>query len=168
MPWLSASQLGWIVPQIRAPQQIQQVFSQLGVSAEDFQSWFNYAMQQYGRTQAPGTAFTLGQPDLGQQLLTAPMPGGTAVAQPGQPPTTPTPQVAASVPGGVDQATVSAIIQAARDTGVDPALALAIAQKESGLNPNAIGDGGTSFGLFQLHIGGQLTSAGISPDEAMS
>lgn len=33
-----------------------------------------------------------------------------------------------------------------------------IAYTESGYNPNAIGDNGTSFGLFQLHIGGQLPS----------
>lgn len=31
-----------------------------------------------------------------------------------------------------------------------------VAYIESGYNPNAIGDNGTSFGLFQLHIGGQL------------
>lgn len=31
-----------------------------------------------------------------------------------------------------------------------------VAKTESGLNTNAIGDNGTSFGLFQLHIGGQL------------
>ena len=31
-----------------------------------------------------------------------------------------------------------------------------IATVESGNNPQAVGDNGTSFGLFQLHIGGQL------------
>ena len=31
-----------------------------------------------------------------------------------------------------------------------------IASVESGFNPKAVGDNGTSFGLFQLHIGGQL------------
>lgn len=31
---------------------------------------------------------------------------------------------------------------------------IATARQESGLDPNAVGDGGTSFGLFQHHIGG--------------
>ncbi len=39
---------------------------------------------------------------------------------------------------------------------VDPKLAIATAEQESGLNPNAVGDNGTSFGLFQLHRGGEL------------
>lgn len=34
-----------------------------------------------------------------------------------------------------------------------------VAYMESGYNPNATGDAGTSFGLFQLHEGGQLRSA---------
>lgn len=40
--------------------------------------------------------------------------------------------------------------------GLPAALVDAIAQHESGLNPYAIGDGGTSFGEFQLHQGGEL------------
>lgn len=36
-----------------------------------------------------------------------------------------------------------------------------IAKGESGLNPNSVGDNGTSFGLFQLHRGG-LAPAGMS------
>lgn len=76
------------------------------------------------------------------------------------------------VPSGVDSNAVAAVIRAAQDTGVDPRLALAIAYTESGLNPGAQGDyeGGspTSFGLFQLHIGGELDSSGLSPDQAMS
>lgn len=47
-----------------------------------------------------------------------------------------------------------AIIQAANEFGVDPALALATAQQESGLNPTAVGDNGCSFGLFQLNTCG--------------
>ncbi|MDM5155556.1 transglycosylase SLT domain-containing protein [Bacillus sp. DX1.1] len=35
---------------------------------------------------------------------------------------------------------------------------LSIAQHESGFNPNTVGDGGTSFGLFQLHRGGLAPS----------
>jgi hypothetical protein len=57
-----------------------------------------------------------------------------------------------------------AITQAAHEYGVDPNLALATATVESGLNPTAVGDGGTSFGLFQLHRGGELGS--MSPQQA--
>ena len=39
---------------------------------------------------------------------------------------------------------------------VDPVLAVTIALLESGLDPHAIGDYMTSFGLFQLHEGGEL------------
>ena len=35
--------------------------------------------------------------------------------------------------------------------GVDPALALALVERESGFNPNARGDSGKSLGLFQIH-----------------
>lgn len=51
---------------------------------------------------------------------------------------------------------VAAITQAATQAGVNPNLLIADAQQESGLNPYAVGDGGTSFGLFQLHEGGEL------------
>jgi hypothetical protein len=47
------------------------------------------------------------------------------------------------------------IISTASSLGVDPALALAIAQQESGLDPNAVGDGGSSIGLFQLNDQGE-------------
>lgn len=40
--------------------------------------------------------------------------------------------------------------------GVPAAIWETIATVESGMNPNAIGDNGTSYGLFQLHEGGQL------------
>lgn len=40
--------------------------------------------------------------------------------------------------------------------GADPTLVLAVFQKEAGLNPGAIGDSGSSFGLRMLHRGGQL------------
>lgn len=42
--------------------------------------------------------------------------------------------------------------------GVPVDLAIATAWNESGLNPDAVGDNGTSFGLFQLHEGGELGS----------
>lgn len=59
--------------------------------------------------------------------------------------------------GASANAATSAIISAAQKYGVAAWVALDIAQEESGLNPNAIGDNGTSFGLFQLHWGGQGT-----------
>lgn len=45
------------------------------------------------------------------------------------------------------------IIEEANRAGVDPALMLAIANQESGFNPNAVGDKnvGGSYGLFQIH-----------------
>lgn len=49
-----------------------------------------------------------------------------------------------------------AIITAARAHGVNPIGMLAVALNESNLNPSALGDAGTSYGLFQLHRGGAL------------
>ncbi|MGI8309047.1 transglycosylase SLT domain-containing protein [Saccharopolyspora hattusasensis] len=51
---------------------------------------------------------------------------------------------------------VETITSVAQQHGLDPVLALATAYQESKLNPRAVGDGGTSFGLYQLHRGGQL------------
>lgn len=47
----------------------------------------------------------------------------------------------------------SAIVAMARQMGLDPAAALAIAGKESDFNQSAIGDGGQAVGMFQLHEG---------------
>lgn len=44
----------------------------------------------------------------------------------------------------------------ARVYGVDPLAAMAVASVEGGLRWGAVGDNGTSFGPFQLHIGGAL------------
>lgn len=51
---------------------------------------------------------------------------------------------------------VTTIQKIAAGLGVNPNLALATAIEESNLNPQAVGDGGTSFGLYQLHQGGEL------------
>jgi hypothetical protein len=49
------------------------------------------------------------------------------------------------------------VAQVAKEKGVDPVLAVAMMLTESGGdNTNRTGDGGTSFGLFQLHEGGML------------
>jgi len=47
---------------------------------------------------------------------------------------------------------VSTITNAARVTGVPVEIALALAYHESKLDPNAEGDAGTSFGLFQIKL----------------
>lgn len=44
----------------------------------------------------------------------------------------------------------------ARQYGVDPRAAMAIANYEGGLHWGAVGDQGTSYGPFQLHVGGAL------------
>lgn len=53
--------------------------------------------------------------------------------------------------------TVSQIIQRyARQYDIGPWAAMAVAMGEGGLRRGAVGDSGTSFGPFQLHIGGAL------------
>lgn len=42
------------------------------------------------------------------------------------------------------------IIERAEAHGIDPAIIMAMAYRESGYNANAIGDGGDSFGLLQI------------------
>jgi hypothetical protein len=48
------------------------------------------------------------------------------------------------------------IVQYARQLGVDPAAALAVASAEGGTSFGAVGDSGSSYGPFQLHVGGAL------------
>lgn len=59
---------------------------------------------------------------------------------------------------------IAAINKAADKTGVPRIVALATAMWESHLDNKNVGDGGTSFGLFQLHRGGELGTH--SPDWA--
>ncbi|MGZ4745610.1 MAG: transglycosylase SLT domain-containing protein [Oryzihumus sp.] len=65
-------------------------------------------------------------------------------------------------------AVVQAIAKAAKEQGVPLSWAIAIAYHESGLNPQAKGDyvngSPTSFGLYQLHEGGELGS--LTPQQA--
>lgn len=58
------------------------------------------------------------------------------------------------------------VVRAGRESGVDPTTLLTTALIESGGNPRAVGDNGSSFGLFQLHQGGRLTAAGLTPEQA--
>lgn len=64
----------------------------------------------------------------------------------------------------------AAIAQAAKRYGVPYQLALATANQESGLNPYSEGDYSngqpTSFGLFQLHEGGELGN--LTPQQAFN
>lgn len=133
-----------------------------GATAEDFGSWLKWFASQ--QTVTP-SGQSVG--DIWQWLNRTPPAPAQQQAQPTA--TAPTGQGVnlAQLPQGVDPAVVQAIVTAAKDEGVDPRLALAMAQQESGLNPSAVGDQGTSFGLFQLHQGGELTSAGLDPQAAM-
>ena len=63
-----------------------------------------------------------------------------------------------------DPTVVADIVGVANSYGLDPRLAVADAQHESGLSPTAVGDNGTSFGLFQLHEGGELGN--LTPAQA--
>ena len=64
---------------------------------------------------------------------------------------------------------IAAITQVASALGIDPDLAISTAMRESTLNARRTGDPNkqgrdTSFGLFQLHEGGELGS--LTPDQA--
>ncbi|MBZ0189290.1 MAG: lytic transglycosylase domain-containing protein [Candidatus Obscuribacterales bacterium] len=61
---------------------------------------------------------------------------------------------------------VRTVVEVAQQYGVDPKLAVAMMLVESGGDHKAVGDNGTSFGLFQLHRGGMLTAAGLTTREA--
>jgi hypothetical protein len=52
------------------------------------------------------------------------------------------------------QDVIREIYRVAPKYGADPRLMVAVARVESGLRPSAVGDQGTSFGLFQHHVGG--------------
>jgi hypothetical protein len=65
---------------------------------------------------------------------------------------------------GDAKANAKVVADVAKKMGVDPATAIAAMLVESGGNAHAIGDHGTSFGLFQLHRGGELGK--MSPNQA--
>lgn len=74
---------------------------------------------------------------------------------------------AASVSASRDaRANARVVAEVAREQGVDPTVAVAMMLVESGGDAGAVGDNGTSFGLFQLHEGGMLTAAGLTPAQA--
>lgn len=55
------------------------------------------------------------------------------------------------------------IVVEALAVGVDPQLALKIANDESGFHPDRIGDHGTSYGIWQIHLPAHKD---ISPNQA--
>lgn len=63
-----------------------------------------------------------------------------------------------------------AVAAAAQQYGVPQGIWQDVAYVESGYNVRAVGDNGTSFGLFQLHVGGQADralAAGYSTDQLL-
>ena len=108
----------------------------------------------------PAAAPSMTQPTLiGPPASQGPHPTAqltsATTAQPGIPPPLPFGQ-----PGNIDQILYSVAAELAQKYGVDPLrlyqIATATANQESGGDPTAVGDNGTSFGLFQLHQGGEL------------
>lgn len=68
---------------------------------------------------------------------------------------------------GERPATPEEIISAfAKKHKVAPALALAVARRESGMNPNAVGDLGKAIGTFQLHAGA-AKDVGLTPADRL-
>jgi hypothetical protein len=77
---------------------------------------------------------------------------------PAQPPAAPPPSPMEQIEGILDTMSV--------EFNIDHCLIWAVAWHESRWNPQAVGDNGTSFGLFQLHVGGELGN--LTPQEVMA
>ena len=107
-----------------------------------------------GATQATGGADALNADATG--LPADPLPADTTTS---------------SVGGGASTSTVrenaTIVADVARRQGADPRTAIAMMLVESGGNERSVGDQGSSFGLFQLHQGGMLTAAGLTPEQAL-
>lgn len=92
------------------------------------------------------------------QSLASQLVGSTGTApsvltyDPAHPDTRPSPQAAGALYG---DALLRQIQQTSTQLGLDPNIALAVAPHEGGFE-GAVGDGGTSFGPWQLHAGGAL------------
>jgi murein DD-endopeptidase MepM/ murein hydrolase activator NlpD len=148
----AASAVGWLAEAGmggQSPQQLQQGFQQIGISAEDFMSWWNYA---YVRQGAQGQS-RLGQ-DLGQWLTRAP---GSQPQQAQKPAAPAVAQGQLGKPKNLTDAqwqVVQGVLRAAQELGIPSQLALAIAQKESEFDGSAVGDNGCSIGVMQLNTCG--------------
>lgn len=134
---------------------------QRGMSAAQLQAQLS-ALGPLGATSAgPG-----GEAQLAQQLLAAI--GGGAGAEAARASSTSSSTTTSGI-GAVSsdaRSNAQVVARVARQHGVDPTVAVAMMLVESGGNNRAVGDGGTSFGLFQLHRGGMLTAAGLTSDQA--
>lgn len=101
-------------------------------------------------TGAPGAAGALG-PGAG-----SPGGGGGGSAPAGgsslsAPPADPSVQIPSFGPNPTKQQINQMLEAAARKYGIPPDILKAVAYKESGWNPNAVGDGGKSFGMMQIY-----------------
>lgn len=74
----------------------------------------------------------------------------------------------AAAGGGASPDVKAAIIAAAQRYGVDPALALAIAQKESGMNPNAPRGSSGEYGMMQVMPGTFARYGSGDPNDFMN
>lgn len=180
MSWLNdvSSAIGWLAEDVTSYQQAGQAFQQLGISAEDFLSWYQYqaANTPGASTALLGSSSVPTDPTLGQWLTTTPQ------AQAGAPAAAAQQQAAAQqaglgslrIPPGVNQQGFMATIQAAQAVGVPIPIALALVAQETGggFDPNSVGDyvngQPTSFGLAQLHRGGELDGSGLDEQTALS
>lgn len=72
-----------------------------------------------------------------------------------------------SIPSNVPASIFNAVHPIAEQNGVPDAIWETVAQVESGFNQDALGDNASSFGLFQLHIGGQFPQAFLNNPTAL-
>lgn len=75
--------------------------------------------------------------------------------------------MAAKLPAGWDPNIYRLIVAGSRAYNLDPAAVIAVALGEGGIRAGGVGDNNTSFGPFQLHIGGALPK-GKTPEWASS
>lgn len=180
MSWLNdtASAISWLAENVTNYQQAQQGFQQLGITAEDFLSWYSYMTASTpGASQALLGNSAPTDPTLGQWLTTAQQQTTPAAKAP-----TAAQQQAQQlglgnlrIPPGVNQTGFMATVQAAQEMGVPVAIALALVAQETGggFDPNSQGDydangNPTSFGLAQLHQGGELDDSGLDSTTALA
>lgn len=162
MPWPAASSLGsWLGAETAGASNLDNLAHQLVGATPETIAWLIYQMSHV----APPTDSPRGghpRDDSGGIDYGALWRWATSSIQhqdPQQKPPAQQPQPPANVsglklPSGADAATVSAVIRAAQEVGVDPALALAIAYRESGLTNPLYSDNQNSFGPFQLNASG--------------
>jgi cell wall-associated NlpC family hydrolase len=101
--------------------------------------------------------------DLGKLL--GGLGGGISSPRPAVP--APLKATPARAPASTSPGWVSGVVRAAREAGIPEQnipLAVSFALEESGGNARAVGDQGSSYGLFQLHKGGALGN--LTPQQA--